>query len=107
MREVDIPKMAIQTRYVHFEFPVHYVIWSIKCLDDFHGPYELSFRMYLYFFVIEFIVNILIESRSENNHTIYLRVVLQILKNDQLFNNFNKCKFFLRSVVFVCNIVSN
>ena len=56
-------------------------------------------------FIIVFIDDILIYSRSEEEHASHLRVVLQNLKDRQLFAKFNKCEFWLQSVGFFSHIV--
>ena len=53
------------------------------------------FKQYLDLFVIIFIDDILIYSRSEEEHTSNLTVVLKTLKDRQLFTMFNKCVFCL------------
>ncbi|WMV09385.1 hypothetical protein MTR67_002770, partial [Solanum verrucosum] len=58
-------------------------------------------------FVIVFIDDILIYSRSENEHVDHLRIVLQVLKDQQLFAKFSKCEFWLRSIAFLGHIVSS
>ncbi|WMV50225.1 hypothetical protein MTR67_043610 [Solanum verrucosum] len=65
------------------------------------------FRQYLDMFVILFIYDILIYSRSENEHIDNLRIMLQILKEQNLFAKFHKCEFWLCSVAFVVHIVSS
>ena len=37
----------------------------------------------------------------------YLRVVLQVHKENQLFAKYNKCEFCLRSVAFIGHIISS
>ncbi|WMV38158.1 hypothetical protein MTR67_031543 [Solanum verrucosum] len=56
---------------------------------------NMVFRKYLGIFVIVFINDILIYSRSEDEHTNHLRIVLQVLKNQQLFAKFSKCEFWV------------
>ena len=51
------------------------------------------FRYYLDLFVIVFIDDILGYSKNEGDHINYLRVVLQVLKEHQLFSNNRKCLF--------------
>ena len=51
------------------------------------------FKQYLDLFVIIFIDDFLIYSRSEEEHACHLRVVLQTLKDRQLFSKFSKCEF--------------
>ncbi|WMV41713.1 hypothetical protein MTR67_035098 [Solanum verrucosum] len=58
-------------------------------------------------FVIVFIDDNLIYSRSQNEYVDHLRVVLQVLKDQQLFAKFSKCEFLLRSVAFLGHIVSS
>ena len=57
---------------------------------------DLVSRNYLDLFVIVFIDDILIYSRSENDHMRHLRLVLQVLKDNQLLAMFSKCAFWLR-----------
>ena len=54
---------------------------------------NIVFKQYLDLFVIVFIDDILIYSRSEEEHASHLRVVLQTLKDRQLFTKFSKCEF--------------
>jgi len=57
-------------------------------------------------FVIVFIDDILIYLKSEDDHADHLRIILQVLKDFQLVDKYNKCRFWLRSVVFLDHIVS-
>ena len=65
------------------------------------------FKQYLDLFVIFSIDDILIYSRSEEEYASHLRVVLQTLKDRQLFAKFSKCEFWLQSVAFLGHIVSS
>ncbi|WMV18336.1 hypothetical protein MTR67_011721 [Solanum verrucosum] len=65
------------------------------------------FRQYLEMFVIVFIDDILIYSRSEDEHIDHWRIVFQILKDQQLFAKFYKCEFWLRSIAFLGHIISS
>ncbi|KAG8485264.1 hypothetical protein CXB51_021228 [Gossypium anomalum] len=51
---------------------------------------------YLDQFVVVFIDDILVYSRTEDEHDMHLRVVLQILREKQLYAKFSKCEFWLR-----------
>ena len=51
------------------------------------------FREYLDTFVIVFIDNILVYSSSQPEYEIHLRMVLQRLRNEQLYIRFSKCEF--------------
>ncbi|XP_070013395.1 uncharacterized mitochondrial protein AtMg00860-like [Nicotiana sylvestris] len=64
------------------------------------------FKPYLDLFVIVFIDDILIYSRSETNHAEHLRIVLQTLQDHKLYAKFSKCEFWLKSVAFLGHIIS-
>ena len=64
------------------------------------------FQPYLDQFVIVFIDDILIYLGSKEDHEEHLRVVLQILRENQLYANFSKCQFWLESVAFLGHVIS-
>ncbi|KAI3740183.1 hypothetical protein L2E82_30605 [Cichorium intybus] len=63
-------------------------------------------RPYLDKFVIVFIDDILINSRSKEEHSQHLRQVLETLRAEKLYTKFSKCKFWLRKVDFLGHVVS-
>ncbi|KAF3614767.1 hypothetical protein FXO37_35816 [Capsicum annuum] len=65
------------------------------------------FKQYLDMFFIVFIDDILVYSHSEHDHTDHLSIVLQILKDHQLFVKFSKCKFWLRIFFYYVPNVQN
>ena len=64
------------------------------------------FRPFLDRFVIVFIDDILVYSRSEEEHAMHLRYVLQTLREHQLYVKFSKCEFWLDHVAFLGHLVS-
>ena len=64
------------------------------------------FQPYLDQFVIVFIDDILIYLGSKEDHEEHLRVVLQILREHQLYAKFIKCQFWLDSVAFLGHVIS-
>ncbi|KAF3651872.1 putative calcium-transporting ATPase 13, plasma membrane-type [Capsicum annuum] len=54
-----------------------------------------------------FIDDILIYSKSEEDHAIHLRIILQTLKDHELYAKFSKCEFWLNAIAFLGNIVSS
>ena len=58
-------------------------------------------------FVIVFIDDILVYSKNEGEQMYHLRVVLQVLKENQLFCKYSKSEFWLRSVAFLGHIISS
>ena len=65
------------------------------------------FKQYLDLFVTVIIDDILIYSWNEEEHASHLRIVLQTLKDRQLFAKFSKCEFWLQSIAFLNHIVSS
>ena len=66
-----------------------------------------AFREYLDYFVIVFIDDILIYSKTREEHEQYLRMTLQVLRENQLYAKFSKCEFWLRLITFFGHVVSN
>nr|GFC19392.1 reverse transcriptase [Tanacetum cinerariifolium] len=64
------------------------------------------FYEYLDKFVIVFIDDILVYSKSEEEHKQHLRIVLEILRQKKLYAKFSKCEFWLQQVAFLGHIVS-
>ena len=92
VRETDIPKTAFRTRYGHFEFtvmPFRLTNAPAAFMDLMHR----IFQPYLDQFVVVFMDDILIYSQSEWEHEYHLRIVLQLLRDHQLYAKFSKCEF--------------
>ena len=53
-----------------------------------------------------FVDDILIYSKSEEEHKGHLRIVLQILRDHQLYAKFSKCKIWLTEVKFLGHVIS-
>ncbi|KAL5560612.1 hypothetical protein UlMin_036823 [Ulmus minor] len=64
------------------------------------------FKAYLDKFVIVFIDDILVYSRSQEEHANHLRMVLQTLVEHRLYAKFSKCEFWLQSVQFLGHVIS-
>ena len=63
------------------------------------------FQPYLDQFVVVFVDDILIYSQSEEEHEDHLRIVLQALRDHQLYAKFSKYEFWLTKVKFLGHIV--
>ncbi|XP_019248649.1 PREDICTED: uncharacterized protein LOC109227911 [Nicotiana attenuata] len=90
IRDSDVPKTAFRTRYGHYEF----LVMSFGLTNapaTFMDLMNRVFRPYIDSFVIVFIDDILIYSRSLGEHEQHLRVVLQTLREQQLYAKFSKC----------------
>ena len=101
----DISKTAFRTKYGHFEF----LMMSFGLTNApaaFMDLMNRVFKPYLDHFVIVFIDDILVYSRSEVEHEYHLRVVLQTLRERKLYAKFSKCEFWLSKVSFLGHVVS-
>ena len=101
----DVPKTTFRTRYGHYEFLVM-PFGLTNAPAVFMDLMNRIFRPYLDQFVIVFIDDILIYSGSKEDHEENLRVVLQILRENQLYAKFSKCQFWLDSVTFLGHVIS-
>jgi hypothetical protein len=63
------------------------------------------FMEYLDKFVVVFIDDILIFSKNEEEHDKHLHMVLQRLRENQLYAKLNKCEFWLKEVSFLGHII--
>ena len=66
----------------------------------------MMFHEYLDRFVIVSIDDILIFSKSMEEHEEHLRIVFQILREKKLYAKFKKCEFWLDQVVFLGHVIS-
>ena len=56
--------------------------------------------------MVVFIDDILVYSKNEEEHEQHLRIILQTLREKQLYAKLSKCDFWLKDVFFLCHIVS-
>ena len=105
VRETDVPKTAFRTRYGHFEFTVIPFVFT-NAPTAFMDLMHRVFQPYMDQFVVVFVDVILIYSKSKEEHEDHLRVVLQILRDHQLYAKFSKCKFWLTEVRLLGHVVS-
>ncbi|XP_070019891.1 uncharacterized protein [Nicotiana sylvestris] len=106
IREQDISNTAFKTRYGHFEF----LVMSFGITNASIAFMDLMNRVFKPFLdssVIVFIDDILVYSRSREDHADHLRAVLQTLHQHQLYAKFSKCEFWLESVTFLGHVVSS
>jgi hypothetical protein len=105
IRESDIPKTAFHTRYGLYE----YTVMSFGLTNAptyFMYLMNKVFMKYLDKFVVVFIDDILIFSKTEEEHEKHLRMVLEKLRSNQLYTKFSKCEFWLTEVAFLGHVIS-
>jgi hypothetical protein len=106
IRPSDIPKTAFSTQYGLYEFNVM-SFGLTNAPAYFMNLMNKVFMEYLDRFVVVFIDDILIYSKSDSDHEEHLRSVLQKLWDNQLYAKFSKCEFWIDKVPFLGHIISN
>ncbi|GJT76766.1 retrotransposon protein, putative, ty3-gypsy subclass [Tanacetum coccineum] len=91
-REGDIPKTAFRTRYGHYEFQVM-PFGLTNAPTIFMNLMNRLCKPYLDKFLIVFIGNILIYSENKEEHEEHLKIILELLKKEELYAKFSKCEF--------------
>ncbi|GKA21552.1 putative reverse transcriptase domain-containing protein [Tanacetum coccineum] len=95
VREQDIPKMAFQNWYGHYEFQVM--------------PFGLTNAHVVFIdkFVIVFINDILIYLKDEKEHEEHLKAILELLNKEKLYAKFSKCEFWIPNVQFLRHVIDS
>ncbi|GJW26954.1 putative reverse transcriptase domain-containing protein [Tanacetum coccineum] len=106
VRDEDIPKTAFRTRYGHYEFQVMPFGLS-NAPAVFMDLMNRVCRPYLDKFVIVFIDDILIYSKTKEEHDAHLRLILELLKKEELYAKFSKCDFWLSKVQFLGHVIDS
>lgn len=89
VRRCDIFKKTFWTRYDHFEFLI--ISFGLTNAPIFFNELDdWIFKPYIDMFMMVFVDDILIYSQSEEEHMGHLKIVLQTLRDNQLFPKFSK-----------------
>jgi hypothetical protein len=105
IRECDIPKIAFVSRCGMYE----YTVMSFGLTNApayFMYLMNKVFMEYLDKFVVVFIDDILVYSRSEEEHEQHLHLALQKLQENRLYAKLSKCEFCMKQVAFLGHIIS-
>ncbi|GJT84962.1 putative reverse transcriptase domain-containing protein [Tanacetum coccineum] len=106
VREEYIPKTAFRTRYGHYEF--HVMPFGLTNTPAvFMDLMNRVCKPYLDKFVIVFIDDILIYSKSKQEHEEHLKLILELLKKEQLYDKFSKCEFWIPKVQFLGHVIDS
>jgi hypothetical protein len=105
IRELDIPKTTFVTRYGSYEYTVM-PFGLTNAPSYFMNMMNKVFMEFLDKFVIVFIDNILVYSKSKEEHETHLRAILEKLREHKLYAKFSKCEFWLSEVGFLGHIVT-
>ncbi|GKD91962.1 putative reverse transcriptase domain-containing protein [Tanacetum coccineum] len=101
VHDKDILKTAFRTRYGYYEFQVMpFGLTNVPAV--FMNLMNRVCKPYLDKFMIVFIDDILIYSKSKEDHAEHLKLILELLKKEELYAKFSKCEFWLskKSVMF-------
>ena len=101
----NIPKTAFTCKYGLYE----YTVMSFGLTNApafFMHLMNMVFMDYLDVFMVIFIDDILIFSKSEAEHEVHLKLVLQRLREHQLYAKFSKCEFWIDEAPFLGHIIA-
>ena len=104
IREKEIPKTSFTTRYGLYE----YMVMSFGLTNApayFMSMMNKVFMEYLDKFVVVFIDDIMVYSKNKEEHKEHLRLVLEKLREHQLYAKFSKCEFWLKEVGFLGHVI--
>ncbi|GJW34114.1 putative reverse transcriptase domain-containing protein [Tanacetum coccineum] len=106
VREEDILKTAFRTRYGHYEFQVM-PFGLTNAPAVFMDLMNRVCKPYLDKFVIVFIDDILIYSKNKQEHEEHLKLILELLKKEELYAKFSKCEFWIPKVQFLGHVIDS
>ena len=105
IKEGDEWKTAFRTRYGHYEYVV--VPFGLtNAPATFQGMMNDIFKEHLDVFVIVYLDDILIFSENGEEHFEHVKTVLQLLRQNDLYCEFEKCIFHSKEVEFLGYVVS-
>ncbi|TIA92768.1 hypothetical protein E3P96_04171, partial [Wallemia ichthyophaga] len=106
IKDADIPKTAFTSRYGHYEFMVM-PFGLCNAPSSFQYLMNSIFQEYLDDFVVVYLDDIMIYSRTEEDHLRHLKVVFDKLRDNKLYAKLKKCEFLKDSVEYLGHIVGN
>ncbi|GJW05090.1 putative reverse transcriptase domain-containing protein [Tanacetum coccineum] len=106
VREEDILKTAFRTRYGHYEFQVM-LFGLTNAPAVFMDLMNRVCKPYLDKFVIVFIDDILIYSKNKQEHEEHIKLILELLKKEELYAKFSKCEFWILKVQFLGHVIDS
>ncbi|GJR60615.1 putative reverse transcriptase domain-containing protein [Tanacetum coccineum] len=106
VHEEDILKTAFKTHYGHYEFQVM-PFGLTNAPAVFMDLINQVCKPYLDKFMIVFIDDILIYSKNKEEHEGHLKLILELLKKEELYAKFSKCEFWIPKVQFLGHVIDS
>ncbi|GKF39499.1 putative reverse transcriptase domain-containing protein, partial [Tanacetum coccineum] len=101
-----LPKSALRTRYGHYEFQVM-PFGLTNAPAVFMDLMNRVCKPYLDKFVIVFIDDIMIYSKNKQEYEEHLKLILELLKKEELYAKFSKCEFWIPKVQFLGHVIDS
>ena len=101
----DVPKTAFRTRYGHYEFLV-LPMGLTNAPATFMHLMQSILSGTLDNFTIVFLDDILIYSKTLEEHKVHVKQVMDILRKNKLYAKLSKCQLFRRQVEFLGHVVN-
>ncbi|XP_047165452.1 uncharacterized protein LOC124834726 [Vigna umbellata] len=101
----DVQKTAFRSRYGHYEYVV--MPFSVTNAPAIFMDYmNKIFRLFLVKFVVVFMNDIIIYSKTRKEHVDHLRTVLGVLREKKLYAKLSKCEFWMEEAQFLGHVIS-
>ena len=104
IKQEDVPKTAFRTRYGHYEFLV-LPFGLTNAPATFMTLMNNIFREYLDKFIVVYLDDILIYSRTKKEHLQHIYLTLEILRKHQLYAKAKKCELFRKKVEYTGHFI--
>jgi hypothetical protein len=105
IKEEDIPKTTFKMRFKHYDFII-LPFGLTNAPGIFMSLMNGVFHKYIEKFAQVFIHDILIYSQTKEEHDEHLRLVLQCLRENNLYRKLSKCSFYQMKIHYLGHIIS-